>query len=115
MFHKPLYVREVWRLGWEWWPKNWCTFGWHTVPYDGVVYKALNLGPLSIHNDFIPEADLMALIEGPKAKLIAERETLIAENEHKHKTATVLDGSGYSAKLLTKPEHFCAMFVSKGG
>ena len=32
-----------------------------------------------------------------------------------HKTATVLDGSGYSAKLLTKPEHFCAMFVSKGG
>ena len=81
MFHKPLYVREVWRLGWEWWPKNWCTFGWHTVPYDGVVYKALNLGPLSIHNDFIPEADLMALIEGPKAKLIAERETLIAENE----------------------------------
>ena len=44
----------------------------------------------------------------------AEPTRWVLEDEHKHKTAAVQDGSGYSARLLTKPDHFCAMFVNKG-
>lgn len=36
------------------------------------------------------------------------RRVLLAE--YADRTAAASDASGYSARLLTKPEHFCAMF-----
>lgn len=33
--------------------------------------------------------------------------------EYEDRTATATDASGYSASLLTKAEHFCAMFTEK--
>lgn len=49
-----IYCKEVWCVTWDWLPRKWAGLGWHKMRYDGVVYKALNLGPLSIHNDWIP-------------------------------------------------------------
>jgi hypothetical protein len=49
-----IYCEEKWHATWDWHPRDWCTFGWHKLPYDEVVYKALNLGPLSVHNDWVP-------------------------------------------------------------
>jgi hypothetical protein len=49
-----IYCNEVWCVDWDWLPSNWCTFGWHKMRYDSVIYKALNLGPLSIYNDWVP-------------------------------------------------------------
>jgi hypothetical protein len=51
-----IYCEEKWHVTWDWLPWDWCTFGWHTMRHDGVIYKALNLGPLSIHNDWVPIA-----------------------------------------------------------
>jgi hypothetical protein len=48
-----IYCKQTWHITWDWLPKNWSTFGWHTTQYDSVVYKALNIGPLSIHNDWV--------------------------------------------------------------
>lgn len=50
-----IHCRESWHF--SWWglqPKSWGAFGWHVLPYDAVVFKSLNLGPLSIHNDWKP-------------------------------------------------------------
>ena len=52
--NKVVYCEENWKISWDWSPKDWCTFGWHTMPYDSVVYKALNLGRLSIYNEWEP-------------------------------------------------------------
>ena len=49
-----IYCVESWHINWEWLPRNWYTFGWHTLELDGITYKTLNLDPLSIHNDWTP-------------------------------------------------------------
>ena len=41
------------------------------------------------------------------------RRVIVAE--YADRTAAAVDGSGYYAGLITKPEHFCAMFRAKEG
>lgn len=49
-----VYCEESWNVSWDWKPSDWSTFGYHKMRYDGVFYKALNIGPLSIYNDWTP-------------------------------------------------------------
>ena len=51
--NRKIYCDEVWRMTWTWSPRKWHVFGWHKMQFDGVILKALNLGPMSIHNDWI--------------------------------------------------------------
>ena len=46
--------REKWCMSWDWHPRDWSTFGWYKMRYDTVIIWALNLGPLSIYNDWVP-------------------------------------------------------------
>lgn len=39
--------------------------------------------------------------------------TRVIAGEYADRTAVAVDGSGYNAYLLTKPEHFCAMFAER--
>lgn len=48
-------------VAWNGWrPKGWYLFGFHKMPYDGVYYWSLNLGPITFYNDWVRvrEADL---------------------------------------------------------
>ena len=49
-----IYCKEKWRVSWFWLPRDWCLFGWHKIPFDGVVCWSLNIGPLSIYNEWVP-------------------------------------------------------------
>lgn len=49
-----IFCKESWHVEWEWHPRDWRKFGWQTMRHDAVVYKALNIGPVSIYSDWTP-------------------------------------------------------------
>lgn len=42
-------------VSWEWKFRRWFPIGFYRFQFDGLRLWSLNLGPLAIHNDFIPE------------------------------------------------------------